>query len=171
VATPVIYTPQPFVRPEYVQDRRPLMELLRLASQANQAAILQRGQQTSQGRMALGALVANALGSIRDSRQNDQILKAKQAFEQQKLAQEEQDKQRDFILRAAQFQDLAAQRQAAEEQLGRVNIKNAATDAVENTQPGMPMNAASAQTLRQPKASTQSLFRSLPKPSTSTSGG
>lgn len=145
---PVAYVPQPFVRPEYVQDTRSLRDLLQMASQARQQAILQRGQLQGQGRLAIGALVADALGSIRDSRQRDQALKQQQAFAQQKLAQEEQDKQRTFALQAAQFEDLAAQRQAQQDQINRLNTKSEAQDAVENTQPGLPMDAAAARTLR-----------------------
>ncbi len=141
------YAPSPYVRPAYVPDTRTLADLLRLSSQAKQQAILQRGQTSGQGYLALGALISNALGSIREGRQTAEAHAAQQAFNQQKLAQEQQDKERDFALRAAQFQSGEAQRQAMEDRLGRQDTRLAANDAVENTLPG-PIDPTSAQTLR-----------------------
>lgn len=120
------YTASPYVRPEYVQDTRSLRELLLMASQAKQASILQRGQQQGQGRIALGALIANALGNIQEGRQNQALLAAKNAFEQHKIDQAER-LDRDQM--AAARADREAQQQWQRDQF-RVTSADAAADVM-----------------------------------------
>lgn len=118
MAIPAPYTRVPYVAPSTYnpENTRTLAALLELSSRERQQNMLMQGQNQAQGRMTLGALIADALGQIKQGREQDTLRKQQTAFAQQKLAQDEQDKQRDFALRAAQFEDLAAQREAAQKE-------------------------------------------------------
>ncbi len=153
-ATATPFTSQPFVRPAYVPEVSNLLQLLQAASQAKQRALLETGQRKAEGRMQIGALIADAIGAYQQDRARKAAMADQSAFAQQKLAQEhqekviaEQDKARDFALRAAEFQSTQAQQRATNARLGQQDARLAANDAVENTNAG-PIDPASAATLR-----------------------
>jgi hypothetical protein len=129
---PTPYTPIPYTRPVYEPDTKTLRDLLMLASQAQQQRTLQRGQIDAEGRMNLGTLIANALGSFKQEREQKQLLAAKNAFEQHKIDQAER-------LDRDQMAQAKAEREA-QQQWQRDQFRNAQADARTDTMnPGEAM--------------------------------
>lgn len=87
---PTPYTPVPYVRDMDVPDTIPLMRLMQMAAEQKQRALLQQGQSKAEGRMQLGALIANALGGFRQEREERSLMDQQRAYAEQKLMQDEQ---------------------------------------------------------------------------------